>query len=411
MVLKAEISSILKRTLPSCPACQAEVSEDDSFCQDCGGALLVSSPSSNPSSSLSPDPNPTPTTSPSPGPSPNPTPSPSPSPSPSRLERLHPSLSKPVIALPIVVCALVAVAAITFFLAGFEKSYSGFSSQYVVDQARQAYKDNRCDEAATFLERLAISHKLDEDSKTLLNDVYLARSSQRVERQDYSGAMADLDKIPPQYSKFVLVTGRKNELTELIRVRQLQQQAQSFPLPKNRSRLERSKNRLASKDSGTQSQTAQVSPAPQAMSASNSTGSNPQVVQMSSQAAAPRGDAMVAGTRGDLRLTAPRGDVQVAAASRGESQVGASRGVTSVAISRRDSAPGSQNQPGAQPDAGRSESAKGGSGKPKAAKITENDQVRYNELLAGYFSQEHKQSSATEPPSLKEWIDSGRPKF
>jgi len=45
------------------------------------------------------------------------------------------------------------------------------------------------------------------------------------------------------------------------------------------------------------------------------------------------------------------------------------------------------------------------------AKITENDQVRYNELLAGYFSQEHKVSGANEPPSLKEWIDNGRPKF
>jgi hypothetical protein len=335
---------------------------------------------------------------------------------------LHPNLSKPVIALPLVALALVAISVLTFFLAGFEKSYSGFSSQYVVDQARQAYKDNHFDEAATFLERLALTHKLDEDSKTLLNDVYLARSSQRVQRLDYVGAMADLDKIPPQYSKFVLVTGRKNELTELIKVRRQQQQAQSFPLPKNRSRSDRSKSHLASKESTQSSPGEQSMLAPPVMPAANSTESNwehspsgfrPQSLASRFDSQATRGDSQSLVAHGDSHSLAARGNSQSPVA-RGDSQSPVARGDARAAIAGGDSALANDSATPPQPDASRSDSAakKVSAGKPRAVKITENDQVRYNELLAGYFSQEHKQlSAAAEPPSLKEWIDSGRPKF
>lgn len=265
------------------------------------------------------------------------------------------------------------------------------------------------------MERLALTHKLDEDAKTLLNDVYLARSSQRIERLDYLGAMADLDKIPPQYSKFVLVTGRKNELTELIKVRRQQQQAQLFPLPKNRSRSDRSKLHLASKESSQSSPGEQSMLAPPVMPAANSTESNlehspstfrPQSLasRFDSQAIAGHCDPGMAVARGNSQSLVARGDCQSLAA----------RGDARAATARGDSALADDSASPPHPDASRSDSAakKVSAGKPKAVKITENDQVRYNELLAGYFSQEHKQSSAaTEPPSLKEWIDSGRPKF
>jgi hypothetical protein len=48
----------------------------------------------------------------------------------------------------------------------------------------------------------------------------------------------------------------------------------------------------------------------------------------------------------------------------------------------------------------------------KPTKILEHDVVRYNELLARYFSQDKKQlSGSAEPPALKEWIELGKPSF
>jgi hypothetical protein len=44
--------------------------------------------------------------------------------------------------------------------------------------------------------------------------------------------------------------------------------------------------------------------------------------------------------------------------------------------------------------------------------LAEKDTVRYNELLAGYFSRPAKNSQApAEPPSLHEWIEQGKPNF
>ncbi len=353
MLLKSQISSIFNASLPCCPSCRAETAEDDVFCQECGAALPVAEPVAESRSAVR-----------------------------SGLERLHPSLSKPVVALPLVVLAIVAIGAISFFLVGFEKSYSGFSNQYVVDQAHQAYRDSRFDEAATFLERLALTHSLDEEQKTLLNDIYLARSSQRVQRLDYAGAMSDLNKIPPQYSKFVLVTGRKNELTELIKVRQAQQQASAFPMPKNHLKTDKVASSHSSKKvAAPAAESAENLSPPSAISSTNERVANERVANERST------NERVANPRIASRVDSPsrRSDVSV--------DVAAGQTPPSETPARTD-------MPPRRPE------------KSKSAKISENDQVRYNELLAAYFSQEYKQSSgASEPPSLKEWIDSGRPKF
>ncbi|CAN5327785.1 hypothetical protein BH10CYA1_BH10CYA1_30100 [soil metagenome] len=323
MVLTAEILSIFKTALPLCPSCRAEISEDDSFCQECGSALSL------------PDLD-----------------EPVPQLAHLKMARLHPSLGKPVLTLPLLGFAVVGLVLITFFLLGFEKSYSGFSNRYVIEQATQAYKEYRFDDAATMLERLSISHKLDDEQRTLLSDVYLSRSEQRVGRSDYAGAKSDLEKIPSQYSKFVLVTGKRNELVELIKVQQAQAQAQAVSATKSHLKSERSKLRLAAKTLVPPS-TNSVLPAPSAISVASPTETIRPGHNLQSQT---------------TRSETP--------ASRGQSP--AQKGLLKV----------------------------------KSAKITENDQVRYNELLAGYFSEEHKLSSASsEPPSLKEWIDIGRPKF
>jgi hypothetical protein len=331
---------------------------------------------------------------------------------PSGLARLHPSLAKPVIALPLLAMALISLGSVAFFLAGFEKSYSGFSNQYVVDQARLAYKENRFEEGATYLERLALNHKLDEDESILLNDIYFARSAQRAEHLNYAGAMADLNKIPPQYAKYVLVTSKKSELLELIKVRQ-QQQAQALAQMKAAAKLDRSKSRLASKSAATPTQRLDNEVAPSAISSLDSarlsasrSESTPRSIAFQSEstasppskiAASPPSKIAVSPSKivasGGIESTLPRAD---GSGVRSDLQAPRSEAPAARAVS-------SPSRTDAQPPKC--------SGKTKSSKITENDQVRYNELLAGYFSQEHKQSGALEPPSLKEWIDSGRPKF
>lgn len=358
--MTAEISSIFKTVLPRCPSCRAEIAEDDSFCQECGSAL--SFPDARESS---------------------------PRLAQLKMARLHPSLAKPVVTLPLVAMAVVGFFLVMVFLLGFEKSYSAFSNHYVIEQATQAYKENRFDEAATILERFSIGHKLDEQQRTLLSDVYLARAEQRVGRTDYVGAMSDLDKIPSQYAKFILVTGRKNELAELIKVQQTQAQAQALSVAKGRVKHERGKSVLSAKSS-VSSSTNTVLPAPSVISA------------------APQSEPPHALTREESPVVSA------------ESERGHSGRVRTM------SSPDSPGTSAESPEA-RSESpaapanaaairsdlpVQKGLLKAKAAKITESDQVRYNELLAGYFSHEHKQTSgASEPPSLKEWIDIGRPKF
>ncbi|MBS1957405.1 MAG: zinc-ribbon domain-containing protein [Cyanobacteria bacterium SZAS-4] len=364
--MTAEISNIFKTILPLCPSCRAEISDDDSFCQECGSALSLPGAAEVPQ------------------------------PAQLKMARLHPSLAKPVVTLPLLALAIMSFVLIMFFLVGFEKSYSGFSNHYVIEQATQAYKENRYDEAATILERFAVGHKLDEQQRALLSDVYLARAEQRVGRADYVGAMSDLDKIPPQYSKYILVTGRRNELTELIKVQQAQTQAQAFAPTKGHSKQERNKTVAPAQSTVSASANSPLSSAHQAPSAIS-------VADLSAPRASTRLESPV------VRLESPT----THSAARAESRVPNSdaSGVRSESTGAPSDSARAESQPTSSP-APSDLPAQKGLLKAKAAKITESDQVRYNELLAGYFSQEHKQTSGTnEPPSLKEWIDIGRPKF
>lgn len=366
--MTAEISSIFKTVLPLCPSCRAEISEDDSFCQECGSALSL--PDAVESVSQ---------------------------PAQLKMARLHPSRAKPVVTLPLVALAVVGFALIMVFLVGFEKSYSGFSNRYVIEQATKSYKENRYDEAATILERFSVGHKLDESERTLLSDVYLARAEQRVTRADYVGAMSDLGKIPSQYSKFILVTGRKNELAELIKVQQAQAQSQSTSATKGHSKQERSKSSTSPVSSLTSPVSSSTSPVLSSTKSISST-TKPSSSTTNSVLQAPL--AISTARQAELPRSSARSDSPVV-----HSELPAAHSEALVRSAE------SQPAPVASPP--KSDlAAQKVLLKAKAAKITESDQVRYNELLAGYFSQDHKQTSgASEPPSLKEWIDIGRPKF
>ncbi len=351
-----------------------------------------------------------------------------------KMARLHPSLGKPVVTLPLVALAVVGLALIMFFLLGFESSYSGFSNHYVIEQATQAYKENRFDEAATILERLSISHKLDDEQRTLLSDIYLARSEQRVNRSDYVGAMSDLDKIPSQYSKFVLVTGKRNELAELIKVQQAQVQAQAFSATSSHLKSERNKLRLAAKTLVPPS-TNSVSKAPLAISVASKAETVPAATASPSQLTPTPPQStptppqstptppQSTPTPPQSTPTPPQSSPSPhesqtyrpeTPASRARPQARTDSQAPNSDAPSNASSPCLESQPTISSTApSKSEpSTQRGLLKAKTVKITENDQVRYNELLAGYFSQEHKQSSgSSEPPSLKEWIDIGRPKF
>ncbi len=289
------------------------------------------------------------------------------------MKRLHPRLAKPVVALPLIILALAVFVFVPICLVSFEKSYSGFSIKYATEQALNSYKENHFDEAAMVLERLAISHKLDEEQCSLLNNIYLARAEQRANNLDYNNAIGDLDKISPQFSKSILVSLKKHEYSELLTKQQSQSRASVAVAKAHLKTAAHSKSvalttTLSPNTSSPKSTAAYSSPTlsltglPAAKAPSSSTATVPAFPTTT--------------TNAPMMASSP------------------------TSIQSSPEMPHSQSLPAKAPK------------NSKSIKYAENDLVRYNELLAGYFSQDRKTSSASAgPPSLKEWIDLGKPSF
>ncbi len=367
--MTAQISS-LKSGWPQCSQCHAETSVDDSFCQECGTSLIGTS-----KSAVLPD-----------------------------MNRLHTSLAKPVVALPLIILAVAVFVFVPICLVGFEKSYSSFSIKYATEQASKSYNENHFDEAAVVLERLAISHKLDEEQRALLNNIYLARADQRANNLDYNNAISDLDKITPQFSKFVLVSLKKHEYFELLTK---QQNRTRMSVAGNRSHLkiaDHSKLHSPLKTTTSSTEHALVTTTPTLLTASPDTSATivkaaPAMTTLSSGAKTVSSNSTLAATVAST-IKAP------------SAATATSPGVfTTTTTAPMMAASPTATQSSAEKAHSQSLAAK----VPKISKsikYAENDMVRYNELLAGYFSQDRKTSSASAgPPSLKEWIDLGKPSF
>jgi hypothetical protein len=360
LALTVEIPRIFKTQFPQCPDCHAETSDDDRFCQDCGSALATLTAGVSNSQSMG---------------------------------RLHPSLGKPVIALPLVALGIVGFILVVLFLVSFEKSYGSFSNKYVTDQANKAYKENRLDEAAVVLERLALNHNLDDEQQALLGAVYLSRAEQRAGRSDYVSALADLNKISPHYAKFVLVCGKKNEYVELLKVQQAQALAAAAHAKSRSKILDRAKLRIAAKTnlSATPNPIG-VPPSVMLGLTSSITGSAPTLPSIAGMAPSVVRSSVVLVTPSSVGVAPTKASQDPHKGANSE----VPNGVSSAADPSPSSTPGTGNK----------------GAKPKPAKILEHDVVRYNELLARYFSQDKKQlSGSAEPPALKEWIELGKPSF
>lgn len=361
--LTAEISNIFNSTLPLCPSCRAEIGTDDRFCQECGFAL--------PRAQVESDSEPVFYGS-------------------TRMQRLHPRLTKSKLIVPLLIVGVAVIAFLGFMLFGFEGEYSGFTNRYVMEQAKIAYKGNRFDEAGTILERYALTHKLTDSESNLLSDVYYARANERANRAQYALALADLNKINLQYSNYPLVTGKRNEILECVKVAQA------------KARLQNSHGRNTRSAS-----------APSAPFAAKQIGLTPDMVSKRFDKTIEKTLVTAHGALdGDMGRHNPRGGTD-SVTEIGTTARAATQRTPSDSAEQDTSSVHSKEGPAAVTGSGKLVSPPLAAKTARApAKITESDQVRYNELLAGYFSEEHKQAAPSpEPPSLKEWIEQGRPKF
>lgn len=299
------------------------------------------------------------------------------------MSRLHPGSAKPVVALPLIVLtvAIFAIAPCCFLF--IDKSYTAFSTKYAIEQSAKAYKENRFNEAATILERLTVTHKLADDERALLNDIYLARADWHAQQQNYTAGLADLAKISPGYGKFLLVNQKQHEFGELLKTQSI-----AGTTKMHRSDAAASRRVLsASATRATKMRRSMDAPNLSTCALTNSV-QRTEPMRHTAQMAKPTW------TKAPITSAAPTHHWTDAV--NGTAQ--APQAAVAAAPTRRSSdvsTPAPQAATGAH-----------------RRKYAESEVVRYNELLAAYFSQDRKAASKpAEPPSLKEWIDLGKPSF
>ncbi len=315
-------------------------------------------------------------------------------------------MSKPVVALPLIIFVVAVFVFVPICLVRFEKSYSEFSVKYATEQALNSYKENHFDEAAMVLERLAISHKLDEEQRSLLNNIYLARAEQRANNLDYNNAIGDLDKISPQFSKSILVSLKKHEYFELLTKQQNRTRA-SVAVAKAHLKTAAHSTSLKTPTVCTEPSLStpvalktvlssnKSTPASKSVASTTALSSNTSPAKLTADYSSP-----TLSLTGSPTAKAPFSSTATVPAFPPTTTNAPMMASSPTLIQSSPEMPHSQSLPAKVPKTS------------KSIKYAENDLVRYNELLAGYFSQDRKTSSALAgPPSLKEWIDLGKPSF
>jgi len=337
-----------------CSSCSSQTDPDDSYCQDCGLFLAHCAEPTPATNFIDPH-------------------------SGEYLANLSPRSAKPVIALPVVAAVVALFLMVPWGIYALERSYSSISAQYICEQANKNIDEQRPGVAIELLGRLSLAHGgLTASQQQQMNRALFQEADQCILAGKYQSALADLKRISKEFA-------RQQELQERAEVckRYLWQQANIAKSSRGNSilhgaRPQYSQNSLASLESKLAA------------------------AERQSRHKAEHKDA--AGTRKLAPVSAP---VKFAESKEKVRKI-ASYNSSNIAVD----ATTTSNSDALQSRVPETAAAD----KPKAkssAGFAHNDVVRYNELLAGYFSSRSGVQSGDlhEPPSFREWIEMGKTKF
>jgi len=254
----------------------------------------------------------------------------------------------------------------------FEKWYVSLTVSYPIEQAQKAYKQNQYDDAISILERLDAAHPLNKQQRALLNDIYWTKAEFLTAKKILPTALSTLARISHDYNKIAVVEQRRCKLLQL---------------------MEQSK-RLESKSKQSKNEHALLVDKQPSRTTPNEIVPVSAVTPISTRATS------------QSRLL-PTGIASTPAiSSANEPTFATVTRMLSVSIV------GSQSTAGTEPHRIKARQTREPSKWSSKSHLAEKDGVRYNELLAEYFSRPSKNSEVqAEPPSLNEWIEQGKPNF
>jgi hypothetical protein len=303
---------------------------------------------------------------------------------------LSPNAAKPVIQLPVIIFVLALLAVSPFAIMALANSYDSMGEQYICDHARQALAKGNVLEAVEDMQRLYLdrSGKLHKETLSLFAQALIARSDSYLQKKSLPSAMKDLRDVPPDLPESAIAAAKLKALEDVINAPSNLKVGTAVALKgvlPTRSRM----------------------PGSSDVSKSNS-------VKQKTHPAAPAIEPAIAAKLPLLVPPPPPLAPEEAAVSVTK---------TSALVDERTRAANSallaESLSHAKVETNHSKDGPNlGKTKGKVTPVQQyeaNDVAKYNELLAGYFSQErqiHNGSGvAQEPLSFKEWIGSGKPDF
>jgi hypothetical protein len=267
---------------------------------------------------------------------------------------LSPTHAKPAVRLSLIVSVLLLLLLTPFGVIAISNSYDSVSERYIVQHAQKALEQNNPHEAVETLGRLYLwrGNSLHKETVDLYGKALLARSESYLKQHLTLLAMKDLQAVPADCSLSSVA---------VIKLKALSPQPTGSAIRETRAKPMMSDKR--------QRTTFPL----------NSVG-------------AKKGTASIVTEAHTLSSSSPT-----------QSEIGSSHLSDAINSANFSSA--------IKEDKGRRSK---GIVHSSTTKFEANDIAKYNELLAGYFSHVHQPQKATnalEPPSFKEWMDSGKPDF
>lgn len=143
------------------------------------------------------------------------------------LASLHPRAATPVVALPLIIFSIAALAAVPCACLWIESSYSSICAQYAFDQAQEAFKEGRVDQAITVMERSSSTHKLSRAQLDFLDRAYIKSANDCARRQEYVSAASSLVKVSPTFPGIQDIQRQIATFSFLARTKQSENQSRS----------------------------------------------------------------------------------------------------------------------------------------------------------------------------------------
>jgi hypothetical protein len=279
--------------------------------------------------------------------------------------------------LPILASTVGLFALIPICMYAIDNSYKDISVKYLNDKALEAIQIGHTTEAIEIMTREQIEHTtLRRDQLDILDQAFYKRSAQFMESNNYTSALADLYRITPAFPK-KLVEQRIAEC--------------NGHLPDGGKHGHPTSQTQPAKDATNQAKIKGMV-APETQPAAQAQLQNPApslVPSVSADQQKSLSQKLLSTLKQRHLLPERKRASEVSTTTNNTAEIGNLNSTTAAGSASGNSATAQTTS--AEPD------------------FVPTDVVRYNELLAGYFS--HNKKTRSEPPTFKEWVRAGRGNF